>query len=309
MLFNKILHFISLNLFDSNYSNRKTFTNNEDYYINFCSFYNILTSTSNGGALSIISSLKINLLNSFFNNIILLEYGIGGGGYLSGSQVNVSFCCFNLCSCGYAGFGIFQDSIQSNILNHTVFLNCYDQNPNSCDSWCLRGGFSISISLNCVLCLNKYREACGHFGWNPLCYSCYINNINNNGVYIYFPYSKEPEGIHEFTNYINNTVSSSIILFSPFDKLKNNIFLKNYGIISTLFYGEPTGLFQNCIFDSVFSGIITNTINCNFEFNYIQTINIKISNFFCYNNYQQNTLTKSFNLIFFNLNFFILLIK
>ena len=289
---NNILNLISLNLLNQNYSNRISFNNNENYLINFCSFYNIIHSGSNGGALFISSTLFINLLNSFFYNIILSSTTFGGASCLIGSQVNVSFNCFILCSCGYAGFGIYQESTISNMLNHSIFLNCFLQSNNPGNTWCLRGGFSVSVSLNCSECINKYREACGHFGWNPLCYTCFLNNINNNGIYIYFPYSKSPEGIHEFTNYINNTASTSIILFSPFDKLKNNIFLKNNGVISS---GSLDGLFQNCIFDSIFSGVVTNTINCLFLQNEINSIKIIVSNSLCLNN----------NNYFFTLNKFI----
>lgn len=279
-------------LFNQFYSSKISNSSHEIYIINFCSFYNINNSNSDGGALFISTTLPILLCNSFFSNIVISGDFVGGGGCLIGSEITLSYNCFILCSCGYTGFGIYQDSSITNILNHSVFMKCYNQAASSCSSWCLRGGYSTSISLNCSSCTNIYRETCGHFGWNPSCYSCFINNINNNGAFVYFPYSRSPEGIHEFSNYINNSVTHSIIFFSPFDILKNNVFVKNVGTISSQYTGNPTGVLQNCIFDTEFSGIITNTPNCLFLQNNILLNKILISNSLCNNNYLDTIIKK-----------------
>ena len=231
-------------------------------------------------------------MNSFFYKNIITNQFSGGGAALIGSIINTSFNCFVLCSCGGTGFGIYQFSSVNNYLNQSVFFQTYYIISTSCSSWCLRGGFSISNSINSSNGINIYRESCGHFGWQPLCYSIFIQNNNNNGLYIFNPSSKSPEGIHEFTNYINNTAINSLILFNSYDKLKNNIFIKNIGILTS---GTSNGLFENCFFDSNFSGIMTNTINCFFLQNNLIEINIKISNSYCLKNQNLFTLMKKIN--------------
>ena len=288
------LFFYSLD--NQKFYERKSFTTNQNYLINSCHFLNILNNEGGGLYISITSN-KIEVSYCLFNNTF--SSNNGGGCYLFSNSIFINFTCFNYCKTNSYGAGTFMYCTLNNSLSYSSF----NLNVASIGAWVLRGGFSKSIFTNNTLCKSSGRESVGHFTYGPNCYSNKNNFISNSGPYIYYPYTVNTYSNHENSNFFNNSVSKSLFYFAHQNtKILNFIFNKNIGTIS----GGDSGYvvdFENCIFDTGFSGSVRSTINCLFFISNPSTIQIN-HNIWCNNYLLKSKNRKILNFKIINLIFF-----
>ena len=271
--------------------------NDYSFKIINCEFLNCITSNSNGGGIQIISTSNITINLCKFYNCIINTHNNGGGSYLSSIISNVEKTCYELCSTGNYGHGLFHESTKNNSLKLTSYNKCSKRNLiNGFSSWMLCKGFSILSQSNISLCYSTERESGGHFHSGTPHLTLYNQFERNNGHSIFRPSTIISYNVfHNFNNFINNSINvESIILISQGNQyFYHNIFIKNNG---ELFKCYSYISLINCFTD------LSNFNNINFESNcFFNTLTIF---YFNYNNLCLNLhLTNNFKNFNFYLNF------
>ena len=287
-----MIFYIFYILNNQNKNERLSLTTSNNINVSICFFFNIFSSSLDGGSIYVYKTDSIS--NLYFNTFINISGSLGGAVYTNCLKSFSNILCFQFCN-GTRGSSILQVTSSNNELNQTTIINSF---ASSFATWDLWYGPSSIFSINVSKSISIQREVSGHFGGGPICKSKYYFVYKTSGPGIFGPYSEySGEMIHEFCNFFNNSCTNLgiIVVWSGQHTILNSIFLKNIGILSSsgtdIYIGRGTLLYSSCKFDTSLSGYYNNHINCNFNLLQIELIDFPINlPFKCFNIYSNSKI-------------------
>ena len=303
--------------YNSLYNSRIYEVSSTNYLIENSLFVNISSNVQYGGGIyfKVTNGLFNCLYNTFYNVGAFVTNSRGGAIYCETKKPSTKFCCFTKCFSYQHGTAFYQISSndQLSIINQSTFLSNGNSN-------CLGMVFDLrssslkyveSNSINCSFTIIPEGYCTLHYGSGPQSHTIFNQYISNIGKYIFCPYDTiSTTSIHEFINFINNTATSTLIVYCSKNHLiKNSYFILNEGVICQVFPGYTSTIsFQECYFDQLITGDYSSTINCNINIIELTPYFLNIfSTKFCEISLTQFSKKKSqhfFNYLFIFLEFF-----
>jgi len=243
-----------------------SFHQNEYHYFIDSSFFQNITTSSNGGGVFISNTgCMIAVTRCIFQRTSALS---GGGLYLEGKIVSTVNNYYYYCSASKYGGSVFQISVVafSNQFNNSNIIYSYAVDL---ASWCQMGGNCLANTVNTSYSTCPNREATGHFFNGPVSNGYRLVSYRNTGRGIYAPFClSSGTYYHEYCSHINNTAGDLgiLIIWDGNHVLRCSLFVLNKGPISSSGFGSHIGkgtlLFDSCLFDQNLVGYYTSTSNC-----------------------------------------------
>ena len=203
----------------------------------------------------------------------------GGGIYSLSLNFNCNFCCFFLCSQGISHYGasIYCNSNGNHSTNLISSLMCPIINESPWhDQILFWGGYYYFRNINTSSCGANWNAGIDHLSCLNGSLKFIITTKNKAGNSIGF-YETSSIGENSHVSFINNTATRGLIyLANTYITLSDSIFIKIIGNIGILHWPSSSFKLINCYFDlnpNLGTGI-TQTINCQYNLNSINSIKI-----------------------------------
>ena len=250
-----------------------------------------------GSAIYHISTSKLLILDSFFNNCAS-NYD-GGAIYSTSLEFICERCCFFKCHQGltstYYGSSIHHSNSGTSYLNllSSIFSPYLNLNPWH-DQYSIWYSSSISLNLNVSYCSAEW--CCGPEHLIPqssqINYLIVYSNIAGCSIGLY---QSPLNSNYQYFQAINNTSNKGLFyVHTTYCILLNSVFISNNGLLTTLHQNPTQFQIQNCLFDFLpewGTGLYLQTNN-QFNLNERTTILMNLLNTFKCINYNKNLTNK-----------------
>ena len=262
--------------------------------VEYSFFYNI-SSSSSGGVVSELSNDELNV--SFCVFAFCSSVLFGGAVYSKANKNLVLNSCFYSNKCGKYGADIFLEGISQNFVERSAFLKAITSESESLG---LRNGVQVIRNVNNTMCTSYCVPT------SIIC-SCtsaelsYYNSVSNYGQCGFCSYLYTLKNIHQYGNFINNTLTEQSLGTLRFDKSSPDfhwfVFINNQGTISYQIDSPAPGTLYNsylsCSALNLGSGF-SSAENCYFSIQSAKLYSIfHVNTYYCIPKDYQNTQFRS----------------